>query len=165
MWSISTIHLLVAGDMGIRKFSVRDNSLALKLLPIGHKNQAIGWCGKTLAMDRAKHFYNRKTFGSKIKICLVTPCYELDDATGGLPIHYKRLATKLVERDHQVTVLYADRFGSPAKHEVKEGFEFIPVRFTLPKILHFFVLSKLIRNLGFSEKSGFHKIAGLLPEA
>ena len=67
-----------------------------------------------------------------------------------------------MERDHQVTVLYADRFGSPAKHEVKEGFEFIPVRFTLPKILHFPVLSKLIRNLGFSEKIRFSQDSRLI---
>jgi glycosyltransferase involved in cell wall biosynthesis len=72
-----------------------------------------------------------------------------------LPIHYEKLATALSKRGHQVTVLYADRFGSNADPFVSNNFEFIPLQFPFPRILHFPVLAKTMRLLGVTEHVRF----------
>ena len=75
--------------------------------------------------------------------------------TGGLPIHYQKLAHGLSNRGHQVTVLYADRFGSKAEPFKDECLNFIPLKFPFPKILHTPVLSRVLRIAGLSEKVRF----------
>jgi glycosyltransferase involved in cell wall biosynthesis len=73
-----------------------------------------------------------------------------------LPIHYRALARGLADRGHEVSVLFADRFGSRPQIPDHTGISFIPIIFKFPTILHLRVLGRFLNALGLTEQIRFH---------
>ena len=98
-----------------------------------------------------------------INICFATPCYRLDNhPTGGLSVHYRWLAQGLAEKGHEITVLYADRFGNSTSIPKDPNIKFIPVRFRLPKIFQTPVVGRIINYLGLTELIRFQEDSKLI---
>ena len=112
-----------------------------------------------MGMDSRKTKLKYKSsWNLKINICFVTPCYQFDNSpTGGLPIHYRSLAEELAKRDHKVTVIFADRFNGLSGN-IDKNLNFKSIKFGFPKILHSPIISRLITQLGLSEKIRFFRI-------
>lgn len=72
-----------------------------------------------------------------------------------MPIHYKTLAEELSLRGHNITIVYADRFGGPIGC-VNNNLNLKTIKFQLPKIIYYPVVSKLIKKIGLTEKLRFH---------
>jgi len=95
----------------------------------------------------------------------VTPFYQLDDLpTGGLAIHYRTLAHGLVSRGHDVSILFADRFGSKPQEPDHPGISFIPIQFKLPKIFHTPIIGRILRSLGLTEQIRFRNDSKLISQ-
>ena len=71
-----------------------------------------------------------------------------------MPIHYKGLAEELANRGHKVTIIFADRFNAPIG-KVDENLNFKSINFGYPKVLSLPIISKVICQLGLSEKFRF----------
>lgn len=71
-----------------------------------------------------------------------------------MPIHYKGLAEELANRGHKVTIIFADRFNAPIG-KVDEKLNFKSIKFRYPKVLSLPIISKVICQLGLSEKFRF----------
>lgn len=93
-----------------------------------------------------------------MRICFATACYKLPDAPiGGLPIHYELLAKGLVERGHEVTVLYCDRFGHTDSKRKTGPLSFVPMQFSVPELFRKKLIGGAINKLGLSERIRFRE--------
>ena len=65
------------------------------------------------------------------------------------------MAEELSKRGHQVTIYYADRFNGPIG-QVDKSLNFKSINIGFPKVLHVPIISKVITQLGLSEKIRFN---------
>ena len=72
------------------------------------------------------------------------------------------MAQGLAEKGHEITVLYADRFGHSTSIPKDPNIKFIPVRFRLPKIFQTPVVGRIINYLGLTELIRFQEDSKLI---